>query len=416
FATVVRSFGVVSPATWPRTLASRESMVVTVRTQPTSEGVVLRDTLTLGSLSLPVLVNAVQPCVSVQLPDDLGAWSASCAAPSGRLSLINRCSNPVTVTSLASSSPQFRFVSAPLPAVVLVGEALEADLQVVNVESDGDVRTTVSIGVASDLRDERIVRDVRAQRVNTMATQQQHALKKADVLVVYDRQTASAVTARQELATLYSQLVDSGVDFQLGVVASNPPGDGALIASSSGRKWLTRTNGSDVDFVARMTTQAGAPGTAVSTLLNARTTPRFVEVNRGFFRPDATLVVLMISGANEGEQGQIEDLLSVIPEARDFVVHAVEGCSSSSSLVQQRLAAVTGGSLTGCSSPWSVVGDVLASVKGERRRMRVNSAVLPGSLNISGVDSTSWSFSEPWVTLNRSVPSPVEATFTPLCR
>lgn len=419
FATVVRSFGVVSPTTWPRTLASRESMVVTVRTQPASEGVVLRDTLTLGSLSLPVLVNAVQPCVSVQLPDDLGAWSASCAAPSGRLTLINRCTNPVTVTSLTSSSPNFRVVSAtPLPAPVTVGASLEAELQVVNVENAGEVRSTLTIAVATDLRDERIVRDVRAQLVNGRVTQQQHALKKVDVLVVFDQQTTTALTTRQQLGTLYSQLVDSGVEFQLGAVASNPGRDGSLVASSSGRRWLTRTNGSDAEFLARLTGQSAAPGTAVARFLEARSAPKFVESssNRGFFRPDATLVVLMISGANEGEQGQLEDLLSLIPDLRDVVAHVVEGCVSSSSLVQQRLVAATGGSLTSCSAPWAAVGEVLASVNGERRRMRVNSSVQPGSLMISGVDSSEWWFNGPWVTLSRSVASPLEATFSPQCR
>lgn len=406
----VPAFGVVSPLTWPNRLEPGASLDVTVRAQPNVQLGVQSDSLAFGALEVPVRVKASRPCLEVRGPANLGAWNPNCFGPLRAVTLRNRCASEVRLSAQSSSSAFF----VSLPRQTLSGgEALAMQVGAAPLDEPGRVRATWTVDVESDAGFERHTRQVQARMIPGDETERFEAPRKADVLVVHDRSSQALSAARSGLTTLYSQLSASGVDFRLGAVSSSP-GGGALL-SSSGRKWMTPQSGSDSDLSSLLFGVSGTTGDALGALNDALSAPLATDVSnhRGFFRPNAALVVLFVEGPIDADPALVDALLAYTP---DLVVHAVHGCPSALSAGQRALVDATGGTTSACNEPWTrIVKDVVDSANGVRRRVRVSSSVTPGTMAVLGSLPSSWTYSAPWVSLPAGAPSPIDVTFTPAC-
>lgn len=417
-------FAVLEPA-WSRTLASDERVTLTVRAQPDVAAGVQQRLLRFGEhpLSLPVKVTAGAPCLVAEGRFDLGTWAPTCAPPVETVRFQNRCAEPVRVTSVDSPSPDVVLTpQAPLPQWVPAGGAFEVATSLRAGVTNRAVETWWALSSGSAGATQRVARGLRGRAAQGEGFESFTALPKADVLVVVERGASGLVSqARTQLATLHSQLAASGADFRLGVVDSFV-GGGRLLTTGAGLRWLSATQGNDADFRAWLTGGAVAGGNALEALRWATTAPLATDdaVNRGFFRPDAALVVLLLGTNAEVDEGQVAALRALKPDGRDVVVHVIAGCAPLSAgvgaLVEQ-----TGGTVLWCASSWApAVDDVIASVNGARARFLVASSPGSGTMSVTAgngrLPPSMWSFTGPWLTTTGAVPSPVRVTFAPACR
>lgn len=412
----VEHFTVVEPRVWPRNLGAGERLHVTVRAMPLVESDVLSAEVTIGGKVVELHGNVLAtPCVMVSAPASLGAWNATCAAPTRTVKLTNRCSHAVQLTRLISSAEAFTASAGVLPRTIAANGSLEFQLSASSLNV-GESRATWTAEVQTDFGPEVLRRDVRADVVAERATEVQRPLEKTDVLVIADQFAAASSAANTELAWLYSYLWSTGVDFHLGMVVGNQD-DGALVYTPSDN-WLSRSAGSDVAWQTVLSTGGGTEhGFGVGSLLKSMSRPVAIDPTRnlGFFRPDASLVVLMIAGSADHGETELEQEVLAFRPVRDLVVFVVE-CGVPASPMQRRLVAATGGTITSCSGSWTpMLGSLVKTVKRARSQMLINSDVAPGTMSVTGLSTASWSYVAPWLSIPEGR-ADIEATFTPVCR
>lgn len=405
-------FAVVEPRDWPRNLRAGERLPVTVRALPAVERDVVTGSVMVGGRVLDLSANVLAtPCVAVTAPPSLGTWSPGCAPPTRTVVLTNRCAQAVQLTRLSAAPEPFMASPGSLPRTIAANASVGFQLSTTALPA-GEHRATWTAEVQTDFGPEVHRREVSA-RVADGGREVQRALEKVDVLVVFDQFAPAASAAQTGLASLYSLLSNTGVDFHLGLVISNQD-DGVLSFTPAGTPWLSRDAGSDVAWQTVLANGGGSqPGQGLGSLIKAMSDP---TINRGFFRADASSVVVMIgSSADHGEPGLDTQVLAFRPGVRDLVVFAVE-CGAAASAMQQRLVTATGGTMTSCAGSWpTLLNDVTAAVNGARSRMLISSDVAPGTLSVTGLNTSAWAYAAPWLTIPEGRVN-IEATFTPVCR
>ncbi len=142
-------------------------------------------------------------------------------------------------------------------------------------------------------------------------TFEQRALAQVDLLFVVD-DTGSMAQEHQALADSFAHLAgaldEQGLDWQLGVVCTDPALEGELL----GDPWILTPAWPEPEEVFAETVDVGTEGTVnagLASMALALSPAALAGPNRGFRRPDAALQVVVISDGDDESEPWLEDPL-----------------------------------------------------------------------------------------------------------
>lgn len=315
---------------------------------------------------------------------DFGTLRAGCASARRNVALINSCSIPITIASLAvDTAPEFQLTArTPIALQPATSTTVELEYRPVDIGADRTaLRARVETG--ADQYDQLTMLRGRGAAAPENTESFRQGVEKTDVLLVIDDSCSMADKQHalaQNLGSFLNELRPRGVDFRIGVMTTTLPFDGGVQLSP----FLESTT-PDLEETFRQAVRVGIEGDARESCMQ----PAAEGLMRtpDFLRDGATLSVICVTDAPDQSLFPVEHFWNRFAGVRPSFTYNVVGPFLSNPPTEcfyddrpspyagrhEELARRTGGMLGEiCSTDW---GRMLAQVGGAVAGIRSNFAL-----------------------------------------